>query len=156
MKAISLWQPWASLWLSKLKLHETRSWHITKQWREWQPGDRMAIHASQKFIKDHDSDFAEILREEFGALWYRELPTGALLGTIAVSDCQLTETIFRPGQLFEQMTMAERVNYQCGDFYEGRYAWEGAEPIIFKKPIPYRGQQGIFSVPDELIQAASV
>lgn len=62
MRAISLWQPWASLWLSGFKVHETRHWHITRQWKDWNPGDRMAVHAAKRFYKDHDGHFADMLR----------------------------------------------------------------------------------------------
>ena len=38
-----------------------------------------------------------------------------------------------------------------GDFTAGRYAWKLANPRRFDKPIPFRGRQQIFNVPDELI-----
>lgn len=151
MRCISLWQPWASLWLSIAKLHETRHWHIRRQWPDWTPGDRMAVHAAKKFEKDHDGEFAEILRQMFGTEWYRTLPTGAIIGTVAVTACEKTETIFPPGKMLGDMTCHERMNYQCGDFYEGRYAWEGRDPVIFDQPIPYRGAQGIFNIDDAFL-----
>jgi hypothetical protein len=40
MKAISLWQPWASLWCSPRKIHETRHWPTNN--RGW-----MLVHAAQ-------------------------------------------------------------------------------------------------------------
>jgi hypothetical protein len=138
MKAISLWQPWASLWLSGVKIHETRSWHIRKQWKAWEPGDRIAIHAAKEFIKDHDAVVEDILRRRCGERWFETLPVGALIGTIIVADCVPTESVIT--------TMADDV---CGDFREGRYAWRGADPIIFPQPIPWRGSQGIFNVPDD-------
>lgn len=154
MKAIPLWQPWGSLWLSGAKLHETRHWHIRRQWPDWKPGDRAAVHATQKFIKDFDSDFAEILRRQFGANWFKDLPTGALIGTISVTACQHTETIYAPGS-WSSMSHVERTDYECGDFSEGRYAWRGQEPVIFKTPIPWKGSQGLFNVPDDVIREAA-
>lgn len=153
MRAISLWQPWGSLWLGRVKLHETRHWHIRRQWPDWKPGDRMAVHAAQRFEKNHDAELADILRQTFGATWFRDLPTGALLGTIAVAACTRTESVFAPGS-YASMTAAERADFHCGDFSAERYAWLGADPIIFPKPIPYKGAQGIFNVPDELVQQA--
>lgn len=153
MRCISLWQPWASLYLvtPRAKLHETRHWHIKRQWPDWKPGDRIVIHAAHKFIKDHDSDFADILRDRFGADWFRTLPTGALIGTIAVNGCEKTETIFPPGKMYSTFTPEERANYECGDFHEGRYAWEGSDPIMFATPIPFKGAQGIFNVNDAIL-----
>lgn len=150
MKATSLWQPWGSLWLSGVKIHETRHWHIRRQWSDWKPGDRMAVHAAKRFEKDHDGELAAILRGAFGPNWFRDLPTGALIGTIAVTACVSSESVFAPGS-YSRLTVEERNNLHCGDFSEGRFAWLGADPIIFPKPIPYRGSQGIFSVPDDLV-----
>lgn len=153
MRCISLWQPWASLWLvtPRAKLHETRHWHIKRQWPEWTPADRIVVHAAKKFVKDFDGDLASILREHFGPFWYRDMPTGALIGTVHVTACEKTETVFPPGKMATDMTPTERTDYECGDFYEGRYAWKGDHPIIFPEPIPYRGAQGIFSVPDNIL-----
>lgn len=39
----------------------------------------------------------------------------------------------------------------CGDFSAGRFAWKRDEFRLFERPIPYRGAQGIFVVPDDLI-----
>lgn len=154
MRAISLWQPWGSLWLRGVKLHETRHWHIRRQWTDWQPGDRLAVHAAKRFEKDHDTELAEILRRTFGLSWVRDLPVGALIGTIAVTACTPTDSVFAPGS-YSSMTEAERADFHCGDFSADRYAWLGASPIIFPKPIPYAGSQGIFSVADDVILAAS-
>ena len=40
---------------------------------------------------------------------------------------------------------------ECGDFAPGRFAWKRDEFRLFDQPIPYRGAQGIFTVPDDLI-----
>jgi hypothetical protein len=39
---------------------------------------------------------------------------------------------------------------ECGDFSEGRFAWERDEFSVLPKPIPYRGHQAMFSVPNSL------
>ncbi len=148
MRCISLWQPWGSLWLSGVKIHETRHWHIQRQWKDWKPGDRIAVHASQRFIKDHDTEFAGILRRQFGNNWFRELPTGALIGTIAVTACVGTDDI---SPSFYPNMAACADDRECGDFYPGRFAWRGAAPEIFTQPILYRGAQGIFNVDDAIL-----
>ena len=151
MKAISLWQPWGSLWLAtsaagdRFKLHETRHWHIKDQWRDSRPGDRIAVHAAKKFEKDHDPTLAEILRKAFGPDWFRTLPTGALIGSIAVIGCYPTATLHDLG--------ADDI--VCGNFEEGRWAWRGENPQILAKPIPWRGSQGIFNVPDHYFAEAA-
>src|SRR6266851_1649200 len=47
MKGISLWQPWASLWCSRRKVHETRHWRCRH--RGW-----LLVHAAKRFEKDFD------------------------------------------------------------------------------------------------------
>jgi hypothetical protein len=39
----------------------------------------------------------------------------------------------------------------CGNFGPGRFAWKRDEFRLFDPPIPYRGAQGIFNVPDQLM-----
>jgi hypothetical protein len=139
VKTISLWQPWGSLWLSGVKVHETRHWQIKDHWKDWKPGDRIAVHAAKRFEKDHNTEFAALLRRACGAEWYRTMPTGALLGSIAVTGC------FPAGQL--ELGDDDR---ECGDFSDGRWAWRGADPIILPSPVPWKGSQGIFNVPDDI------
>jgi hypothetical protein len=42
-------------------------------------------------------------------------------------------------------------DYQCGDFSPGRYAWEANSFKTYVNPIPYRGAQGLFNVPDDIL-----
>jgi hypothetical protein len=85
-----------------------------------------------------------ILDEEFGSDWTLNLPTGALIGIVNVVDCVPTR---RPiGD-----TAANDDDRQCGDFSAGRFAWKRIEFRLFDQPIPYRGAQRIFNVPDNLV-----
>jgi hypothetical protein len=139
MKAISLWQPWASLWCSKRKVHETRHWRCSH--RGW-----LLVHAAKHFEKDFEPDdpLRLILDDEFGRHWESDLPTGALIGMVNVVDCQPTRMLFGDPAASDD----DRV---CGNFALGRFAWRRDEFRLFDPPIPYRGAQGIFNVPDGLI-----
>ena len=53
MKAISLWQPWASLMADGRKKIETRHWHPPA----WLLGQELAIHATMKVDRDACEDF---------------------------------------------------------------------------------------------------
>jgi hypothetical protein len=148
MKAISLWQPWASLWCSPAKEHETRHWPTSHR-------GSIAVHAAKRFERDFDGDPLEgILREEFGRDWRDTLPTGALIGIVEIIACKRTETILREwGCPPEPIPVAHWIDYHCGDFADGRYGWKRREFKRFADPIPYRGAQGIFRVPDDLVGA---
>jgi hypothetical protein len=139
MKVISLWQPWASLWCSKRKVHETRHWRCAH--RGW-----LLVHAAKRFETGFDPDdrLRLILDHEFGAHWAEDLPTGSLIGMVNVVDCLPTQTISGD-------TAASDDDRECGDFGPGRFAWKRDEFRLFDQPIPYRGRQGVFNVPADLI-----
>ena len=132
MRTISLWQPWASLWCSPHKIHETRDWP-TKH-RGW-----LLVHASKKMVKQVDLDLADILAGEFGGCWASDLPVGAIIGAVNIVNCRRTDEL-----AFN--TKEAQTDYVCGNFAPGRYAWERGEWRQFAKQIPYRGAQGFFSV----------
>lgn len=149
MKAISLWQPWASLWLSPRKVHETRHWPC--QWQGKPMRGTILVHAAKKFVKDFDFDhpLLAILDGEFGPRWVRELPTGALLGTVELLGWvrAMDENDVPAAESDDDLV--------CGDFSPGRFAWRRGDYRVFKRPIPYRGAQGFFSVADELLKDAA-
>lgn len=136
MKAISLWQPWASLWCSSRKVHETRHWPIRH--RGW-----LLVHAAKRFEKDFDQGdpFREILDDEYGGHWGIDLPTGALVGKVDIIGCFPTETLVG----------LEPDDRECGDFHAGRYGWRRGAFELFARPIPYRGAQGLFDVPESAL-----
>lgn len=141
MKAISLWQPWASLWLSPRKVHETRHWQTPH--RGW-----LAVHAAQRFEKDHPTELAQILRAEFGPSWFKDLPTGALIGMVDIVDCIPTEQLLLPGAIAVE-------DFHCGNFAPGRFGWKRGAFKRLPAPVPYRGAQSMFSVPDDLLKDAA-
>lgn len=136
MKAISLWQPWASLWVSGRKIHETRHWSTNH--RGW-----LLVHAAKRFEKTVGEHLEDILIDEFGGHWSIDLPTGALIGAIKLDDCIPSERIYPNGSLLD--------DYWCGDFSKGRFGWFATECKVFASPIPYKGMQGMFSVPTEIV-----
>jgi activating signal cointegrator 1 len=139
MKAISLWQPWASLWLTDAKLHETRHWATSYR-------GPLLVHAAKRRIDDLSGDrLDEICDGIWGHHWGLELPRGALIGVVRLVACFSTDTM----PIGHQSTD----DYECGDFSAGRYAWQRSATDVrtFAEPIPYRGQQGFFDVPDDIL-----
>lgn len=137
MMAISLWQPWASLWCNGVKVHETRNWATAH--RGW-----LMVHAAKRPISPVTNYYLEYITiDRLGKKWKQTVPLGALIGMVRVVDCKPTEEM-RPG--FERTD-----DYVCGNFEPGRYAWKAEAFKTFKKPIAYRGKQGLFNVPDDII-----
>lgn len=42
-----------------------------------------------------------------------------------------------------------------GDYAPDRYGWLLEDVVAFRNPVPYRGMQGIFSVPDDVLDDAA-
>jgi activating signal cointegrator 1 len=116
MKALSLWQPWASLIADGRKDIETRSWPLHYR-------GVLAIHAAQKV--DHGACM------EFG-YDYSTIPRGSVLCIVNVIDCvRFPHPSARPDSY--------------GDFTDGRYGFLLSLLEIFDEPIPAKGMQGIWT-----------
>lgn len=138
MKAISLWQPWASLWLSEAKVHETRHWPTPHR-------GPLLVHAAKKIVKDihPDDELGAIVVREFGANWAQELPRGALVGLVELV------VVVPTGTLPKKHTGSD--DFYCGDFSTGRFGWRRGIYRRFAVPIPYRGLQSLFDVPSAVV-----
>src|SRR3954468_22513713 len=133
MKAISLWQPWASLWLSPRKIHETRHWQTSH--RGW-----LAVHAAKK-IDEVDVAVLDLLVDEFGKDWKSALPQGAIIGAVDLIACVPADSVYGTHIGAEHCD-----DLIAGDFSEGRYAWRRGEFRRLREPIPFTGLPGFFEV----------
>jgi hypothetical protein len=125
MKVLSVRQPWTHGIITGVKAIENRSWQTHHR-------GELAIHASRS-LAEFDRDYSGL----FPGLPPREtLPFGAIVGVVNVTDCV-------PYHKVANRPFAER----------GGYCWllEDPRPI---HPIPWRGAQGLFDVPDAVIRAA--
>jgi activating signal cointegrator 1 len=131
LPAISLWQPWASLWLTDAKIHETRHWATSH--RGW-----LLVHAAKRIELDHGDRLNDILDGLFGHHWGLDLPRGCIIGAVRLTGCIPTRA----------MPIGHRStdDFECGNFELGRFAWSRSDFERFKSCIPYRGQQGFFKV----------
>jgi len=138
MRAMSLWQPWASLMVHGHKRNETRSWSIEYR-------GRVLIHAAKRFQQEEReiciyAPFAPCLARHYNKL--KDIPLGAIIGSVHIVDCVPTNWAV------SRITDQER---HFGNYADGRFAWITENPVAFKEPVPFRGQQGFFNVPDELV-----
>lgn len=140
MKAITLWQPWASLMAWGLKENETRLWPAPRTLR---PGDLVAIHAAKQadtkgfeMMSPYHSDMAAEAFAQVGVDLATPLPTGKVVCVSLFCKCWPAEnTVFDLGSY-------ER---HFGDYSEGRWIWR--MPVIYRitEPIPARGRQGLWN-----------
>jgi hypothetical protein len=153
MKAVTVWQPWASLIMIGAKPFEFRG--ASFQDRKYypvhpQPGERIVIHAAARAVRPvevedllrrlgTDADKTGLVVEPArqllelvrAAFKYRLLPLGAGLGTAIIG------TPRNAGVLFGGM----RHDSARGDF---NWAWPLTEIHHWQEPVPMRGQQGFW------------
>jgi len=149
MRCISLWQPWATLWLLSdpdEKVFETRHWYTAIR-------GPLLVHAAKKNDREiqdfiHSSGCTRaLLRHGFRADDEPglHLTFGAIIGEVDLIGCSRMDRMPEPSE-------RER---SFGNWEPERYAWErGSRPHLYRTPIPYRGAQGFFDVPESLVQGA--
>lgn len=173
MKAISLWQPWASLIACGAKPFETRSWAPPPALI----GQPIAIHAAKKVDRDA-AKFAE-------ALCYGQHPTGGhalgdqIEATMSECDdslmgrfgkaCMPAGCVVAIARLDAAFQLGERAGGTAkvvrllasrpmpdcftvkiddfGDYSPGRWAWLLSDVKALNPCIPMKGAQGFFELP---------
>jgi len=130
MKAITLWEPWATFIALGHKKYETRHWQT--RWR-----GNIAIHAARRWKPDQIREFNR-LREQFTEL--SEYTIDDLSFGCVVAACRLVD-IHRTDDIRDDLSYLERC---VGNYDYGRYAWEMEIVRLPPEPIPARGQQGIW------------
>ena len=110
IKAITIWQPWASLIVHGFKKVETRGWATRHR-------GNLFIHAAKKPIKETERIY-QVNRKSIEQRLNKELetlPYGSIIGKVNVADCvEITPDFVR--------TLAAG-ELDCGDYTYGRYAW---------------------------------
>lgn len=156
MKALSLWQPWATLMAIGAKKIETRSWNMryrgplaicaTKTWNK--KIVVMLTEANKEPWDKYPSDWKKIMNDldYHGYHSLNELPLSAVLCVVDVVDCIPTEIISPPySDFLSQITLKEKA---FGDYSPGRYGIITENLRRLEEPIPIKGKQGIFDIPD--------
>ena len=144
MKAISLWQPYASLIAAGVKTIETRGWAPPKDLT----GQRIAIHAA-KAIETSDVRGRERHRLIAAALddpeWDGSIPRGAVVCTAVLDHTAQVTGPEHNGQVTVAGNGHPVPVDEWGDFSPGRWLWflRDVEPV--DPPVPARGRQGFWN-----------
>lgn len=127
IKAISLWQPWASLMACGVKRHETRHWSTRYR-------GLIAIHAAKTLDVAGSPD--QLCSAALGPSWAKEVPLGAVVAIGELTDCLPAEPIVRK---------VTRADLYAGNFSTGRFAWRIDRIRPLREQIPLTGRQGLFN-----------
>ena len=145
MKALTVWQPHASLIAIGAKRIETRSW--SAPWA-LQSGSLLAIHAAKRSLSVCWRD----LRLTNYAAWQEarevlacaglgdDLPLGAVVAVCRFVRCTFVRCT---GAEYRAPHISERERL-FGDYSAWRYAWELRVIYRLPDPIPARGRQGLW------------
>ena len=142
MKAISLWQPWASAIPAGLKTIETRSWatayrgplaiHAAKRWTAEE------LYFWQQNVGNPERTAERDAFRKIGVLNSKMLPLGCIVATCTLYGCIATNE--DPPEHLHTPAANEG---DWGNFSVGRFAWllKDVEMIV---PTPCVGRQGFF------------
>lgn len=146
MRALSLWQPWASLMQVGAKLNETRSWPTSYR-------GSLAICSAKcrGELPDIVAFWLWEYRHKLGPSCgnvnelFDELPRGFVLCVVELHRCEPTEHVFSGSR----MGCCE---HNLGDYTPGRFAWETSNCLPLKNPVPVVGRQGLWTLPPETVK----
>lgn len=132
IKAVTIWEPWATLIMAGVKQFETR------HWRHGYRGP-LVIHASLRWRDDQRTIVTwHPYRELLAALdWTPEQTLGCCLGIVDLVKIWPTTN----GELQATLSDQER---KLGDFRPQRFAWQFTNPRRFEKPVAAKGAQSLW------------
>lgn len=127
IKALSLWQPWATLMALGVKTVETRSWSTRYR------GDLLICAAKTRHTQDEFWALCNpAIRRALEALPPgSDLPRGVALALVELVDVVPVEQVAAD---------------PYGNFQPGRFAWVTRNLRPLPEPVPIVGRQGLFEV----------
>lgn len=144
-KALTIIQPWATLIASGHKKNETRGWKTNYR-------GEILIHAGKNEKDFTDKAFfpdspSYPYFSGIGMDWptFVDLPRGMIIGKATIADCIYIDKEFR-----DNLEKSDPAEYVFGDYRIGRYAWVMKDAVLFDKPIPASGKQGLWNWEGEL------
>ncbi len=152
MKAITIWQPWASLAAIKEKGYETRSWATRYR-------GPIAIHAAKRPFDP--MDFAVFDPRLAGAIVgafdkvgmsVHLLPFGCIIATAELVDCYRIQVCPKSHRvsLYDSCGNQTSVSISSkeilfGDWTSGRFAWDFRNVVMLPEPVPAKGGQRLWN-----------
>ena len=141
MRTISLWEPWGTAIAKGLKQIETRGWSTNHR-------GPLAIHCAK--TRDHDN----FIRDPDVRAYFQSVdvlsPEHLSFGCV-VAICELVEVV--PTEVLLHCKLVSPMEFALGGYDPGRFGWrlENIKPLA--QPLPWKGSQGFFDVPDHLLLA---
>ena len=152
MRALTLHQPWAQLFVWGLKNIETRSWAAPKNLI----GQRIAIHAGKREPRPNDwsTELQRVVLRYAGGS--HSMPMGAVVATAKLIESM--QVVSKPdsdglvscrgfGELGDAPEYEATITSDpYGDFSVGRWLWV-FQDVRHVEPVPAIGRQGVWTLP---------
>ena len=133
MKALTIWQPYASMIAKGLKGYETRGFRTSYR-------GPLLIHSGQRpmhwILKHSDEAALDVAIESFGMNKLMDLPVGRSICVVDLVDCIEMTPEFIAKQSTTELTV--------GDWKPGRFAWKLENPREIDH-VELLGKQGIWN-----------
>lgn len=137
MPILSYWEPWLSLHIAGVKLHETRN-------RPTKVRGLVALHASKQLVLDLDPEVEALCEFAIGADWKAKCKAGlgCVRAVAKLTACHPTDLLAegRPPLLLP----IQESDYLSGNYADGRFGWRMDRVQALKDPLPLKGGQGWF------------
>ena len=133
MKVLSLIEPYASLIKAGVKKIETRSWSTNYR-------GELYIHASMTHMNKANSGLLDLLDD-------KNLGYGNIL-----CKCKLVDCVYMDEEFVEHIRGSNNIEYMCGGYSVGRYAWILEDIEVLDNPICVKGHLGIWNYEREYIK----
>lgn len=145
MKAISLWQPWATL-VAVGNKHETRSWGTSYRGdvlicsTKTTPRDVFAKATTDPKIYSRMACWGHTIRKE----WPESYPHGVALAVVELFDC-LPADEWKANALADERPEQIQNQREMGDIDSpGRFVWVFRNRRRLKTLVPQKGHQGLW------------
>lgn len=151
MKALTIWQPWASLIMIGAKPYEFRTWDYRVRERSLE-FSRIVIHAGARpvkaievddIIRRTEDDDGSLIPDKALPLLYRLRDAYKCQGVVELSAGLGTAVLARPrnvNAIFKKPD-SDRLHHHM-------WAWPLTDIKPFSHPIPVRGAQGFWQWPE--------
>lgn len=123
MKVLTIKEPWATLIIEGYKAYEFRSWKTKYR-------GKILIHAGMSLEKENANKFKD---------YNLEYSKGAIIGEAEITDC-----IFVTKEINEELKKINPLVYGKSGHVE-KYAWKLENVKKYDKPIPVKGQLGLWN-----------
>lgn len=130
-----MWQPWASAVALGLKTIETRHWSHAYR-------GPLAIHAAKRWTGE-ERDLARSFARAYDAR-LADPPLGAIICVVQLIAIRTSE------ELISEISEMEE---QLGNYGPKRFGWLLGSVQPLTNPVPFKGAQSFFDVPDDLLSA---